>query len=130
MLKIPFEVLRSDISLAWFGSVYAGWMVLWATLLRKKSVIVVAGVDASKDAEINYGIWLSPWKSMVVRYAFRNADKLLPVDPFLEKEAKRLAEYRGENITTIAFGFHASEWPEGNKLKKDTPIDEDYQQHE
>ena len=114
LLRIPFEVLRSDISLAWFGSVYSGWMVFCAKLLGKKSIVVVAGVDASKDTEINYGIWLSPWKSVLVRYAFRNADKLLPVDPFLEKEAKRLAEYNGENITTIAFGFDASEWTPGN----------------
>ncbi len=114
LVRIPFEVLRSDISLAWFGSVYSGWMVFWAKLFGKKSIVVVAGVDASKDAEINYGIWLSPWKSVFVRYAFRNADKLLPVDPFLEKEAKRLGEYDGENITTIAFGFDAAEWPAGN----------------
>ncbi len=114
MFRIPLEVLRSDVSLAWFGSVYAGWMVFFAKVFGKKSVVVVAGVDASKDAEINYGIWLSPWKSVFVRYAFRNADKLLPVGPFLEREAKRLAEYEGKNITTIAFGFDASAWPAGD----------------
>lgn len=114
LLKIPVEVWRSDISLAWFGSMYAGYMVLFAKLLGKKSIVIVAGVDASKDAEINYGIWLSPWRSVIVRYAFRNADRLLPVDPFLEKEAKRLAEYDGENITTIAFGFDSLKWIAGD----------------
>lgn len=113
VIGIPFGVLRSDVVIAWFGSVYAGYAVFFARLFGKKSVIVVAGVDASKDPEINYGIWLSPWKAKVVRYAYRNADRLLPVDPFLEKEIVRLAEYEGNNVTTIAFGFDAGKWPVG-----------------
>ncbi|MBI5474588.1 MAG: glycosyltransferase family 4 protein [Ignavibacteriae bacterium] len=112
-VRIPAEVLRCDLVFAWFGSIYAGYAVFLAKLLGKKSVIVVAGVDASKDPEINYGIWLSPWRSRILRYAFRNADQLLPVDPFLEKEIKRLAEYDGHNISTIAFGFDAIQWTAG-----------------
>ena len=116
LLKIPLGVLRSDITLSWFGSVYAGYAVFLARLLGKKSVVVVAGVDASKDEEINYGIWLSPWKSVFVRYAFRNADRILTVDPFLQREAMRLAEYDGSNIISIPFGFDSAKWkPEGEK---------------
>jgi glycosyltransferase involved in cell wall biosynthesis len=113
LLRIPGAVARADISLSWFGSVYAGYTVFLTKLLRKKSVIIVAGVDASKDKEINYGIWLSPWKARVVRYAFRNADRLLVVDPFLQREAARLAEYDGRNIVNIPFGFDEEEWKPG-----------------
>ncbi len=118
ILLIPLEVLRSDITFSWFGSVYAGYTVFLAKVFKKKSLIVVGGVDASKDAEINYGIWLSRWKSVVVRYAFRHADKLLTVDPFLEKEAKRLAEYDGANITTVATGYDAAAWSVGESKKQ------------
>ncbi len=117
LVKIPLYVLRSDVVFAWLGSVYAGYAVICSRLFGKKSVIVVAGVDASKDAEINYGMWLSPWRSKILRYAYRNADKLLPVDPFLEKEIKRLAEYDGRNIVMIAFGFDATQWPAGESKK-------------
>jgi glycosyltransferase involved in cell wall biosynthesis len=113
LLRIPGAVGRADITLSWFGSVYAGYTVLLTKLLRKKSIIIVAGVDASKDKEINYGIWLSPWKSLVMRYAFRNADRLLVVDPFLQREAMRLAEYDGSNIVNIPFGFDGEEWKPG-----------------
>ena len=114
LLRIPGGVQRSDITLSWFGSVYAGYTVFLARLMGKKSIIVVAGEDASKDREIQYGIWLSWWKSMILRYAFRHADRLLVVDPFLEKEAMRLAEYDGGNITCIPFGFDSDAWKPGN----------------
>jgi glycosyltransferase involved in cell wall biosynthesis len=116
LMRIPGGVLRSEVTFSWFGSVYAGYTVFLARLFRKKSIIVVAGVDASKDREIHYGIWLSPWKSVIVRYAFVHADRLLVVDPFLEREAKRLARYDGGNITYIPFGFDSERWkPSGVK---------------
>jgi glycosyltransferase involved in cell wall biosynthesis len=113
LVQIPGGVWRSDITLSWFGSVYAGYTVFLAGLMRKRSVIVVAGVDASKDKEIRYGMWLSPWKSVILRHAFRRADRLLVVDPFLEAEAKRLAGYDGENIRNIPFGFDSTRWTWG-----------------
>lgn len=114
LASIPGAVHRSQVALSWFGSVYAGYIVFLAKIMRKKSVIVVAGIDASKDREINYGIWLSPWKSVLVRFAFRNADRLLTVDRFLRKEAMRLARYDGRNIVDIPFGFDAHEWTPGD----------------
>jgi len=110
---LPAAVRRADIALAWFGSVYAGYLVFLARLLGKRSVVIVAGVDASKDREIHYGIWLSPWKSLFVRYAYRHADRVLAVDPFLQREIVRLAEYDGENVRSIPFGFDGTRWYPG-----------------
>lgn len=110
VFTLPFAVQRADIALAWFGSIYAGYIVGLARLLRKKSIVIVGGVDASRDPEINYGIWLSPWKSAFVRYAYRDADRVLPVVPFLAKEVIRLAEYDGHNVRTIPFGFDGQQW--------------------
>lgn len=119
LFKLPGGVLRSDLTLSWFGSVYAGYTVFLARLFGRKSIVIVAGVDASKDMEINYGIWLSPWKSRFVRYAYRHANRVLTVDPFLTKEVIRLAEYGGENIRSIPFGFDGSRWyPEGPKERR------------
>jgi len=115
LLKLPGGVWRSDITLSWFGSVYAGYTVFLSRVMGKRSLIVVAGLDASKDKQIRYGIWLSPWKSVIMRYAFRHADRLLVVDPFLEGEAKRLAEYDGGNIINIPFGFDPDTWKPGGE---------------
>lgn len=110
LLRLPAAVRRNDVVLSWFGSVYSGFNTLLARLLGKISIIVIAGVDASRDREIHYGIWLSPWKSLVMRYAFRHAHLLLVVDPFLGREARRLARYDGRNIEYLPFGFDPAEW--------------------
>lgn len=118
LVTLPFAVLRNRVVLSWFGSVYAGYNTLLARLFGKISIIVLAGVDASKEPEINYGIWLSPWKSLVMRYTFRYADRLLVVDPSLGREARRLARYEGFNIEYIPFGFEPAEWAPGDGIRE------------
>jgi glycosyltransferase involved in cell wall biosynthesis len=113
LLALPGAVWRSTVTFSWFGSVYAGYTVFLSRVMRKKSVVVVAGIDASKDREINYGIFLNPWKAPIVRYAYRHADKVLVVDPFLQKEVIRLAEYDGANIVNVPFGFDDTRWYPG-----------------
>ncbi len=118
LLEIPGGVRRTDIALSWFGSVYAGYMVFWARLMGRRSVIVVAGVDAAREPEIRYGIWLNPWKARVVRFAYRHADKILVVDPSLAREVVRLARYDGTNILNIPFGFDGRRWRPGRKKER------------
>ncbi len=111
-------VRKSDVTLTWFGSVYAGLIVFLSRLLGRPSIVVVAGVDASRDPEIDYGIWLNPWKARFVRYAYRHANRVLAVSPFLASEVKRLAEYDGKNTGFIPFGFDGDEWRPGNAPRK------------
>lgn len=114
--KIPWHVIHADVTYTWFASVYAFAVVLCSSLLGKRSIIVIGGVDASREPAINYGIWLSPWKSVLVRWAMRNAHKLLVVDPFFIDEIRRLARYEGSNIEYIPTGYDSGYWsPEGVK---------------
>jgi glycosyltransferase involved in cell wall biosynthesis len=113
LLRIPVELLRHRMLFVWFGSVYAGYAVFLAKHLGRKSVVVVGGVDAAKEPDIRYGIWLNPWKSRFVRYAFRNADRLLVVDPFLQQEVIRLARYEGSNILYVPTGYDPAVWRPG-----------------
>jgi glycosyltransferase involved in cell wall biosynthesis len=90
--------------------------VLFARILGKPSIVVIGGVDASKEPEIRYGIWLNPWKALLVRWEMRNASKLLAVDPFFVGEIKRLAAYEGRNIECVPTGYDAAQWsPSGVK---------------
>jgi glycosyltransferase involved in cell wall biosynthesis len=118
IIKLFFSVTKSDVTYTWFASVYSAFAVYFSRLFRKKSVIVIGGVDVADYREINYGIWLSWWKSKFVRYAIRNADRILSVDPFLISEAKRLAKYDGTNIVYLPFGYDYNYWtPAGAKGK-------------
>jgi len=115
-LKIIAGVRRADLTFTWFASVYSFFVVQTAALFGKRSIVVIGGVDAARVPEIGYGIWLSPWKAILVRNALRKAFRVLPVDPSLGREVARLAEYDGENIRWVPTGYDASFWtPRGPK---------------
>lgn len=116
LLKIFMNIRKVDITFTWFASTYSFWVILLGKLFRKKSVIVIGGVDVADYKEINYGIWLNWWKAKLVKYSLRNATKVLAVDPSLIKEAKRLAKYDGKNVIYIPTGYDPDEWfPAGEK---------------
>jgi glycosyltransferase involved in cell wall biosynthesis len=116
MFKIIIGVFRSDVIFCWFASVYASIGVVFGRVVGIQSIIVVGGVDVAKEKELNYGIWLSAWKSKLVRYALQHADRVLVVDPCLKEDAVRLAKYDGKNIVYLPTGYDVLFWkPMGEK---------------
>jgi len=116
IIRIIFACLKTDIAFCWFASIYAFVSVVLMKLLHRKSIIVLGGVDVSKEKDINYGIWLSPWKAVCIRFALRHASMILPVDESLVADAKRLANYGGKNITVLPTGYDSEFWqPKGRK---------------
>jgi glycosyltransferase involved in cell wall biosynthesis len=119
-LRAPFHilprVLTADLTYTWFASTYAFWVVSIASLLGKPSIVVVGGVDAAKIPEIGYGIWLSWWKSRLVRRAVMKASKVLVVADALRVNLTRLAGYEGKNIQWVPTGYDGLFWkPAGEK---------------
>jgi glycosyltransferase involved in cell wall biosynthesis len=116
-LWAPFRIfpriLPADLTYTWFASTYAFWVVLIATILGKPSIIVVGGVDAAKIPEIGYGIWLSRWKSILVRSAIRKATRVLVVADLLRERLIRLADYDGKNILWVPTGYDGTFWTPG-----------------
>jgi glycosyltransferase involved in cell wall biosynthesis len=107
---------RATITYSWFASVYSSVLVLFTKLFRRRSVIVLGGVDVADIGELNYGIWNSWWRAPIVRYGIMHADAVLAVDMFLKIEAMRLAKYDGRNIAVLPTGYDAEAWkPEGAK---------------
>jgi len=116
LITMVYSVISANVIFCWFASVYASVAVIVARAIGIRSVIVIGGVDLAKEKELGYGIWLSWWKSKLVRYALRHADCVLTVDPSLKEEACRRAEYDGENITYLPTGYESSFWkPVGAK---------------
>ncbi len=109
-------VRQSDIVFTWFASTYAAAAVGAARAFGRRSVIAVGGGDVAGIPEIGYGIWISPWKSRLVTYALRTADRVIAVDPFLKREAIRRAGYDGANIDVLPTGYDSTFWsPAGEK---------------
>ncbi|MGA9405923.1 MAG: glycosyltransferase family 4 protein, partial [Bacteroidota bacterium] len=110
------NLFNADITFSWFASVYSSFLVFVAGLLRKKSILILGGVDVAKEKTLHYGIWNSWWKSPLVRYGITHASRVLAVDDFLKHEAERLAQYAGDNIVTVPTGYDAEFWkPFGDK---------------
>lgn len=115
-LRIVPRIFRCDVTYTWFASVYAFFVVLLGRLFGKRSIIVIGGVDVAKMPEIRYGIWLTPWKVPFVKWAIRHAYRVLAVDPSLQRDAARLAQYSGRNIEYVPTGYDANVWkPSGAK---------------
>lgn len=91
-------------------------LIFFAHLFGKKSILILGGVDVAKEKDLHYGIWISWWKSPIIRYGIKHASIVLAVDPFLKREAVRLAQYSGDNIITVPTGYDPEFWkPSGNK---------------
>jgi glycosyltransferase involved in cell wall biosynthesis len=115
-LKILFRIVRADVTYTWFASVYAFVAVFLARIMRKRSFVIIGGVDVARVPEMRYGIWCSPWKSFLVRYALRNATRVLAVDASLKEKAIALAQYSGTNIDCVPTGYDPAVWvPSGGK---------------
>lgn len=114
--RILQRVSSVDITFTWFASVYSFAAAVAAALMRRRSVIVIGGVDVSRHPDIGYGLWLSRWKGVLAGYALRHADRVLAVDPALGKEAMRLARYDGHNVRWVPTGYDSAFWvPGGSK---------------
>lgn len=112
-LKVCVSVMKADLTFCWFASVYSAVAVVVARRLGIKSVIVIGGVDVAREPEYRYGMWISRWKSLMVGYAIRNADRVVVVDQSLGKDAKERAKYGGGNIRCIPTGYDSSFWKSG-----------------
>ncbi len=113
---IYFSAIRSnDITFSWFASVYSSILVFLTKVFRKKSILILGGVDVARIPELKYGIWNSWWRSIIVRYGVTNADLVLAVDESLKNDAVRLAGYDGNNIHVLPTGYDSTRWKPGTK---------------
>jgi glycosyltransferase involved in cell wall biosynthesis len=113
--SIAIGVGRNDIVYTWFASTYAAASVASARALRRPSVIALGGADVAGLPDIGYGIWISSWKSRLVSYALRKADRVVAVDAFLKAEAIRRARYDGGNIDVLPTGYDSCFWSPGGE---------------
>lgn len=103
--------LKADVALSWFGSVYT-WPMTWGARLRKiPSVVIIAGIDASREPSIGYGLWLSGWKSRILRLALDSCQRIFVVDDALGRDLRTYSGREWPQIETLPFGFDPDEWP-------------------
>lgn len=105
------RALRADVSFSWFGSVYTFFLVLGARLARHGSIVMLGGVDVANAPELDYGIWRSRWKGMLLGHALDRADKVYAVDMSLRGTLERSSGRKWEKIEALPTGYDPERWP-------------------
>ncbi len=114
--KTKRAMQKSSVALGWFAGWHTFPMVYYAKKYRKASLIIVGGYDAVSFPEIGYGAFSNIKESIPARYVLKNADIVLPVSHYLQKEIIKNAGIRGDKIFPVPTGYDANFWkPNGKK---------------
>ena len=109
-------VRRTDACFSWFAEGHSRWMIFFARLFGRPSLVVVGGYEVAKLPEIGYGSLLDSKKAKTVRYIHRKATRVLPVDASLKDEAMKNLGVGGENIVPLNTGHDPVKFfPAGGK---------------
>jgi glycosyltransferase involved in cell wall biosynthesis len=112
-LRIAARALAADVSVSWFASVYTVALVAASKAARRRSLVVLGGVDTARDPSIGYGIWTSRWRRPLLRWALRRADRILAVDRSLIDTLSASSGLSDLPIDVLPTGYDSSFWTPG-----------------
>ncbi len=120
LLQLKFWLLKNifaaDMVFVWFSDYHSWLPVLWARFFRKKSFLAIAGYDVACLPELNYGVFVRPFRGWCSRTSLRYADHLLPVAAALAQDIETHAGPVRGRIRVVPFGFSPEQWrPSGPK---------------
>jgi glycosyltransferase involved in cell wall biosynthesis len=114
--KLFITVKNSDLVVAWFADFWAMITVFFATILGKKSLVVVGGYELAAIPELNYGGLLQKRTKTFVKYILKNANRVLFVDKSLKKEAISKFNLNRDAFLVVPTGIDTSFFvPAGTK---------------
>lgn len=109
--KFPVEILKywrgaqqCDVVFCWFASWNSLWAILFARLMRKKSILVIGGYDVANLPEADYGHQRGGMKKWVSRTAMGSADILFPFSKYSQWEAEHHAKIPAKKMRMAYLG--------------------------
>lgn len=114
ILKLLFEVLRTDLNYSWFVLGYTSIAVLFSKLFHKKSIAVAGGWDVVSMPEINYGAMQSSKRRRKTKFALDYADRILAVSESTKREV--ISWSPNSKVVTVYNGINPGFYvPKNNK---------------
>ena len=112
--RLAFAIVRSDLAFSWFALDHAYAACRLARAFRKKSLVVVGGIDAAKRADLEYGVHLNPTMGARSVYTIAHTDRVLVVDDSLREEIAKNTGIQRADILTIPTGYDVDRFrPDG-----------------
>lgn len=105
LMRLWKSVSENDCVFCWFASWHSFFPILFARLLKKKSVLVIGGYDLAKISEISYGHQRSGLKKWVSRWTMRLASALMTNSNYSQIEAVKNAGLSAHAIKVIYHGI-------------------------
>lgn len=84
--RVFFLTTKNDIIFCWFANWDSFFAVLFAKILKKKSIVVIGGYDCAYEPEINYGAFTNLKEIIPSYFVLKNASLLLAVSKFTKKK--------------------------------------------
>jgi glycosyltransferase involved in cell wall biosynthesis len=110
--------MRADVSISWLGSTYTAAMVLGARLARKRSIVILGGVDVAFEPQLGYGLWNNRWKARLLRYALRHASAIYVVADRLRDDLRARTGWSCDEVKTMPTGYDPAAWLPGYPKQK------------
>lgn len=98
ILEIAKGVMWCDCTYTWFAHTNAMFCILFAKLLRKKSIAIVGGYEVAKLPEIGFGGMLSKKTAIQVQFVLDYANELICVSNFNYKQTQQYNKSRYINL--------------------------------
>jgi len=108
---------RYDVYYCYFVDYHALLPVVWAKLMRRKSVVVVAGYDAMgiKTSVMTYGIFNSKWRGWIARRIYAWTDHVFLVSQGLVKQLRKNGIDIDDRFQVVYMGFNIYNFRTENK---------------
>lgn len=116
LVQMVRHIFWADLTFSWLADLHAFFAVLFSKISNKKSIVVVGGYEVAKIPELQYGGLLNSSSAEVVKFIFKNVDKVLAVDEGLKIDAIKNISINGKNVLTVPTGYDYTQFkPDGNK---------------
>lgn len=121
------NIYKADLLYIWFADYHAILPVIFGKVFKKKTIVLLGGMDAVKIPEVNQGVYLRPFRGLCAKWSIRLCDFIISCDESLietvntyAKETPIKAGVRNliKNFetpyTVIPFGFDPEKWNPGS----------------
>lgn len=105
IFQIYKGILWADISYIWFADFIALMVIFFSKLLKKKTVVVIAGYELTKIPEFKYGGQLTLISRLKVKYVLKNADQILTISGFSTNEIRELVDMKKVRMINLGENF-------------------------